>query len=47
MQNNDQNDNNQKPERVIRIQMRTLIWIAVIIGIIAGQTILATLGGVR
>ena len=46
MNQNNQNDN-QKPERVIRIQMRTLIWIAVIIGIIAGQTILATLGGVR
>lgn len=42
-----QNDNNQKPERVIRIQMRTLIWIGIIIGMIAGQTILATLGGVR
>jgi hypothetical protein len=42
-----QNDNNQKPERVIRIQMRTLIWIGIIIGIIAGLTILATLGGVR
>jgi hypothetical protein len=42
-----QNDNNQKPERVIRIQMRTLIWIGIVIGIIAGQTILATLGGVR
>lgn len=41
------NQNNQKPERVIRIQMRTLIWIAIAIGIIAGQTILATLGGVR
>ena len=46
MNQNNQNDN-QKPERVIRIQMRTLIWIAVIIGVIAGQTILATLGGVR
>ena len=46
MNQNNQNDN-QKPERVIRIQMRTLIWIAVAIGIIAGQTILATLGGVR
>lgn len=46
MNPNNQNDN-QKPERVIRVQMRTLIWIAVIIGIIAGQTILATLGGVR
>jgi hypothetical protein len=44
---NQNNQNEQKPERVIRIQMRTLIWIAVIIGIIAGQTILATLGGVR
>jgi hypothetical protein len=41
-----QNDN-QKPERVIRVQMRTLIWIGIVIGIIAGQTILATLGGVR
>ena len=41
------NNDNQKPERVIRIQMRTLIWIAIVIGIIAGQTILATLGGVR
>ena len=41
------NQNDQKPERIIRIQMRTLIWIAAIIGIIAGQTILATLGGVR
>jgi hypothetical protein len=47
MQNNDQNDNKQKPERVIRIQMSTLIWIGIVIGIIAGQTILATLGGVR
>ena len=44
---NQNNQNEQKPERVIRIQMRTLIWIAVIIGVIAGQTILATLGGVR
>jgi hypothetical protein len=44
---NQNNQNEQKPERVIRIQMRTLIWIAVAIGIIAGQTILATLGGVR
>ena len=44
---NQNNQNEQKPERVIRIQMRTLIWIAVVIGIIAGQTILATLGGVR
>ena len=44
---NQNNQNEQKPERVIRIQMRTLIWIAVIIGIIAGQTILATRGGVR
>ena len=44
---NQNNPNNQKPERVIRIQMRTLIWIAIAIGIIAGQTILATLGGVR
>lgn len=44
---NQNNQNEQKPERVIRVQMRTLIWIAVIIGIIAGQTILATLGGVR
>lgn len=44
---NQNNPNDQKPERVIRIQMRTLIWIAIIIGIIAGQTILATLGGVR
>ena len=44
---NQNNQNEQKPERVIRIQMSTLIWIAVIIGVIAGQTILATLGGVR
>jgi hypothetical protein len=44
---NPNNQNEQKPERVIRIQMRTLIWIGIIIGIIAGQTILATLGGVR
>jgi hypothetical protein len=40
-------NNDQKSERVIRIQMRTLIWIGIIIGVIAGQTILATLGGVR
>ena len=46
MNQNNQNDN-QKPERVIRIRMRTLIYIAVVIGTIAGQTILATLGGVR
>ena len=44
---NQNNQNEQKPERVIRVQMRTLIWIAIAIGIIAGQTILATLGGVR
>ena len=47
MVNSNNQNGNQKPERVIRVQMRTLIWIAVIIGIIAGQTILATLGGVR
>lgn len=41
-----QNDNNQKPERVIRVQFNTLLWIAIIIGIIAGQIILSTLGGV-
>lgn len=42
-----QNDNNQKPERVIRIQMSTLVWIAAIVGLIAGHIIYTTLGGVR
>ena len=40
-------NNDQKPERVIRIQMSTLVCIAVIVGLIAGHIIYTTLGGVR
>ena len=40
-------NNDQKPERVIRIQMSTLVFIAAIVGLIAGHIIYTTLGGVQ